>query len=299
MENLINVNKKFNGVIFKNKFFEFLDVSSNETIRTYRNGIGNFMQYLFDNGISLPNRESVVAWKTSLKETSSSSTVNTYLVAVKAFFNFLEMYGMYPNVSKYVKGYKVSATPKKNVLTQEQIKTIYNGLTDLREKALFGLLITTGMRGVEVSNAKIENLKMVNGEYVLYIKCKGHTEYDEYVKIADNIMEDLVNYIGDRTSGHIFTSTSNHNTGNGVTTLTIRRIIKAIFKRFGIDDETISLHSTRRTFACVAYNNGASIYEIQQVLHHVSITTSQRYLKQADRDNNSSEKTIANILACN
>lgn len=296
MNNLIVINQEFNGIEFVNKFFQFLDVQSKETIRTYKNGIMNFMQYLQEKNITKPNREDVVKWKVNLKETSSSSTVNTYLVAIKSLFNFLEMYGVYPNIAKYVKGYTVSDTAKKNVLTEKQIKTIYNGLTDKREKALFGLMITTGLRGIEVANAKIENIRQVNGEYVLFIKGKGHSEYDEYVKLSDNVLHDILNYVNNRIEGNIFISTSNHNQGKGITVLTVRRIVKHILKEFNIDDETISSHGLRRSFACECYNLGQSIYDIQQVLRHQSILTTQRYLKQVDRYNNNSEKLVANIL---
>lgn len=297
MNNLMTINQSFIGDTFKDKFFEFLDVASKDTIRTYKNGISNFLQYIVKYNILNPNRNTIINWKTELKANNfSSSTINTYLVAVKSFFNFLDMYGMYPNIAKFIKGYNISVLPKKNVLTQKQIIKIYNNLTDKREKALFGLLITTGLRGVEVANAKIENIRQVNGENCLFIQCKGHTEADEYVKLADNVLKDILDYIGNRKEGNIFISTSNHNKYKGITVLTVRRIIKAIFERFGIDDETISLHSTRRSFACIAYNNNQSIYDIQQVLHHKNIATTTRYLKQADRNNNHSEKIIANLL---
>ena len=73
--------------------------------------------------------------------------------------------------------------------------------------------------------AKIENIRMVDGEYCLFVKRKGHSQPDEYVKLADNILKDILDYIGDRPSGYIFISTSNKNYGEGVTVLTIRRII--------------------------------------------------------------------------
>lgn len=302
MNDLLNIDKRFNGEDFRNKFFQYLDVGSKETIKTYYNGITNFITYIYENEIEYPNREDVLMWKAELKEKTSASTVNTWLVGVKRFFKFLSLYNMYPNICEDIKGYKISQTPKKNILTEEQIKNIYEDLkndyteTGIRNKALFSLLITTGLRGVEVANAKIENIKEVNGKNCLFIRCKGHSENDEYVKLADNVMQDIREYIGDRTEGYIFISNSNHNKGQGMSTKSIRYIIKGIFRECGINDDTISLHSTRRTFACESYNLGKSIYDIQQVLHHTSILTTQRYLKQADRNNNDAEELVASIL---
>lgn len=290
----------FKWDVFLKKFFEYLDVESNETVKTYYNGIKSFISYIGLN--EQPKRDDVISWKLDLKEKTSVSTANTWLVGVKRFFKFLSLYRLYPNITEDIKGFKISQTPKKNVLTEEQIKKIYANLlkdeSDLgiRNRALFSLLITTGLRGIEVSNARIEDLKQINGENCLFIKGKGHVDYDTYVKIPKNVLNNILEYIGDRKKGYIFISNSNHNKGEKITTKTIRYVIKEIFIKNGLNDETLSLHSTRRTFSCIAYNNGANIYEIQQVLRHASVTTTQRYLREADRYKNKTEQNVENIL---
>lgn len=294
MDNLIK-NNEINIIDLKGEFISFVDVSA-KTLQTYINGIDNFSIYLSQKNIKKPTRKDIIEWRNTLIENNSCSTANTYLVGVKAFFKFLEMCNLYTDITSNVKGAKISSVPKKNVLTLEQIKNIYKSLTNDREKALFGLLITTGLRGTEVANAKIEDIKEYNGEICLFVKCKGHQEYDEYVKLPEDVLENLKKYIGNRKNGYIFISTSNKNKNGGVTTKTIRLLIKDIFRRFNINDETISLHSTRRSFACISYNLGKSIYDIQSVLHHKSIQTTARYLKQVDRNNNNTERLVANAI---
>ena len=290
----------FEGDMFLKKFFEYLDVESSETVKTYYNGIKSFISYIGSN--VYPKRDDIISWKLYLKEKASVSTANTWLVGVKRFFKFLSLYRLYPNITEDIKGFKISQTPKKNVLTEEQIKEIYaNLLKDeselgIRNKALFSLLITTGLRGTEVSNARIEDIKEINGETCLFIKGKGHVDYDTYVKVPKNVLDNILEYIGDRKKGYIFISSSNHNKGGKITTKTIRLVIKEIFTRNGLNDKTLSLHSTRRTFSCIAYNNGADIYEIQQVLRHASVVTTQRYLREADRYKNKTEQNVENIL---
>ena len=51
-------------------------------------------------------------------------------------------------------------------------KEIYNSLTDKREKCMFGLMVVTGLRANEVALAKLDNIKLYNGEVVLFVKCK-------------------------------------------------------------------------------------------------------------------------------
>lgn len=280
---------------YNEDFISYLDVDD-LTLRAYRCGINQFMQYLEDNHIKQPTRNSIIAFRDYLRENYSSCTVNSYMTSIKALFKYLELNNKYENITRDIKGAKYSTTPKKQVLSLEQTKTIYNSLTDLREKALFSLLITTGLRGIEVARARIEDIKIYNGEVVLWVQCKKHDSKDEYVKLSNQVLEDIKNYIGNRTSGYIFVSTSNNSKGNGVSTTTLRKTIKSIFKRFGLDDDSFSLHSTRRTSATIMYQNGVDIHSIQQVLHHISSNTTARYINSVTRNDNKSEYIVSNAI---
>ena len=280
---------------YNEDFISYLDVDD-LTLRAYKCGINQFMQYLEDNHIKQPTRNSIIAFRDYLRENYSSCTVNSYMTSIKALFKYLELNNKYENITRDIKGAKYSTTPKKQVLSLEQTKTIYNSLIDLREKALFSLLITTGLRGIEVARARIEDIKIYNGEVVLWVQCKKHDSKDEYVKLSNQVLEDIKNYIGNRTSGYIFVSTSNNSKGNGVSTTTLRKTIKSIFKRFGLDDDSFSLHSTRRTSATIMYQNGVDIHSIQQVLHHISSNTTARYINSVTRNDNKSEYIVSNAI---
>lgn len=276
-------------------FIKFLDVDD-KTLKAYRVGIKAFTNYLKENDIKQPTRMSVIAFRDYLRDTYTSSTVNMYMASIRALFRYLSINKLYDNITESIKGAKYTNVPKKQVLSQEKASEIYRQLNDPREKCLFSLCITTGLRGIEIARANIEDIKMHNGECVLYVQCKKHDSKDEYVKLSDKVVNDIKEYIGNRTSGSIFISKSNHNKNGGVTTKTLRLEVKNIFKRFGLDDDTFSLHSLRRSSGTIAYLNGSSIYDIQQYLHHKSINTTQRYINVATRDNNKSEINISNCI---
>lgn len=143
----------------------------------------------------------------------------------------------------------------------------------------------------------IEDIQEFNGETVLWVKCKKRISKDEYVKLADNVLNDILDYLGERKEGYIFVSTSRNNNNGGVTTKTIRVIIKDIFKRFGLDADTFSVHSIRRSAATIMYQAGKDIYSIQQVLHHVSSQTTTRYINAVTRNQNNSENLVASLIA--
>lgn len=280
---------------YEESFIDYLDVDD-LTLKAYRVGINALMQYLKENAIKTPTRDDIIAFRDMLRSSYSSNTVNTYMIAVRALFKYLEIHNLYQNICVDIKGAKYDTTPKKEVLSLSQMQTIYNNLTDKKERALFGLMITTGLRVCEISTALIEDIRIYNNENVLFVLGKKRDSKCEYVKLSSQVLKDLEDYIGNRTSGYIFTSTSNNNNGGGVTTTSLRRYIKDIFKRFGLDKDTLSCHSLRRSFAVVSYETGSSIYDIQQVLHHASINTTTRYLKQVDRDKNRTEYNVANAI---
>ena len=280
---------------FEESFIDYLDVDE-KTLKVYRNGINCFNNYLQENGVKNPNRDNVIGFRNMLRETYSSNTVNAYMISVRALFKYLEIHGLYKNIAVDVKGAKYDTTPKKEVLSLEQMQTIYNDLGDLRERALFGLMISTGLRVCEIATANIEDIKMYNNEIVLFVLGKKRDSKNEYVKLSNQVINDLQDYIGNRTDGSIFISTSNENYGLGLSTVSLRKIIKNIFKRYGLDKDTLSCHSLRRSFAVVSYETGNSIYDIQQVLRHQSINTTTRYLKQVNRDNNKTEYNVANAI---
>ena len=281
--------------LYEESFFDYID-ADDKTIKAYMVGIKAFNSFLQENNINNPTREDVISFRNMLREKYSSNTCNTYMIAVRALFKYLSIHGLYENIAVDLKGARYDTTPKKEVLSLEQVKEIYSNLTDLRERCLFGLMVTTGLRVCEISTALIEDIKKYNNEIVLFILGKKRDSKNEYVKLSEQVIEDIKAYIGDRTTGNIFVSTSHNNTNGGMTTTALRVIIKNIFKRFGLDKDTLSCHSLRRTFAVMSYETGSSIYDIQQVLHHASINTTNRYLKQVDRDKNKTEYNVANAI---
>lgn len=295
MKNLIIERSSLDLFKEQETFIDYLDVS-NGTLATYKEGIKAFLEYLAVKNIKCPTRNDLRAFREELKGKLSVYTINSYLTSIRRFFGYLEQNGIYEDITSDIKGVKISKIPKKQVLTLEQTKEIYNSLTNLREKCLFSLFVSTGMRAIEVSRALIEDIKVHNGEFVLFFQGKMREDKNEYVKLSDQTLQDILNYIGDRKSGNIFVSTSNHNKGNGVTTKTLRLEIKNIFKRFNLDYDTFSCHSLRRTFATIAYNGGADIYEIKEVLRHRSVSTTQRYISQTARDNNKTECNVSNLI---
>lgn len=276
-------------------FITYLDVND-ETLRCYKEGIKKFFEYLKNIEVKYPTRNDIRNFREYLADEYSIYTANSYLTALRRFFGYLEDNNLYENITKSIKSLKTANVPIKQTLSVEECRKIYNNLTDKREKLIFSLAITTGLRANEIALAKIENIKLYNGEVVLFVKCKKRDDESEYVKLSDEVLKDINNYIENRTNGYIFISTSPNNFGGGLTNVSIRSIVKGIFRRFGYDERGFSCHSLRRSMATISYLNGSDIYEIKQVLHHNSIATTQRYINSITRNENKTEEKISKVL---
>lgn len=276
-------------------FITYLDVNE-ETLRCYKEGIKKFLGYLKNIDVNYPTRNEIRSFREYLAKEHSIYTVNGYLTALRRFFAYLEDNRLYENITKSVKSLKTSNVPVRQTLSEEECKRIYKSLIDPREKCIISLALSTGLRANEIALAKIENIKMYNGEVVLFVKCKKRDDESEYVKLSEEVLNDIYNYIGHRTSGYIFVSTSRNNTGGGMTNTSIRSIVKDIFRRFGYDEKGFSCHSLRKSMATISYLNGSDIHEIKQVLHHHSIVTTQRYINSITRNQNQTELKTSKIL---
>lgn len=276
-------------------FLTFLDIDI-LSLRAYKTGIENFINYLKTNNIKQPTRLDFRSYRESLREVKSSNTINSYLTSVRALFKYLSANNIYEDITTNIKNVKTASVPKCQVLDKEIIQKLYNNAHDKRERALIGLFITTGLRANEVAMAKIENIKVYNGEVVLFVKCKKRDDESEYVKLSPRVLEDIKSYIEHRTNGYIFVSTSNNNNGEGMTSKSIRQIVKKILKDNNIDEDYISCHTLRRSFATISYESGADLREIKDVLHQRSISTTQRYINQSVRDNNKLEHRISSLI---
>ena len=286
---------EINLIELQKDFIDYIDVSD-LTIHLYKDAIKCFIDYINGKGIKNPTRDDLKAFREEMKESKSTNTINSYLSALRVFFNYLEQRNIYVNITRDIKNVKTNKIPKKQVLTLQQTKNMYECLIDAREKAIFSLAITTGLRASEIANAKLENIKLFNDDVVLFVKTKMRDDESEYVKLSKQVLNDIKNYVGNRNSGNIFVSSSNNNNGGGLTSTSIRNIVKTIFRRFGFDDDGFSTHSLRRTCATLMYENGISIFDIKQVLHHKSLNTTQIYLNQATRDGNKSEELLSDLL---
>lgn len=286
-------------------FTNYLDVKP-ATVRNYTKSINIFFQFLYDEGINAPIRDDVIAFREQLREEGKkASTIQNYIIGVRQFFKYLEGKGYYKNIAKDVKGVKVSREHKKDYLTAEQVNHVLSKMnrenaTDKRNYAIFVLMVTSGLRTIEVSRANVEDMRTAGGATVLYIQGKGRDDKAEYVKVAGVVEQAIREYLATRSDVRpedpLFTSASNNSAGNALTTRSISGIIKTALRNANLARDRLTAHSLRHTTATLNLLAGGSLEETQQTLRHANIATTMIYNHALERASNNSEERVAGAI---
>lgn len=274
------------------------------TVRTYRTALSSFFSWMSSSGINTPMREDIIAWKESIKRNGSLGTAQTYLAAVKLFFKWMSQQGIYPDVASSVKGVRVGRFPKKDFLEPEQVLAVLNKAKDgncaLRDYAMVFLMVTCGLRVSEVAKADVGDLRYVGGNPVLYVYGKGRDGKTDSVNVPKKVADTIYKYLATRGTlegnSPLFASVSKNNSNGRLTSRSISRIVKMLFRMSGFDSDRITAHSLRHTAVTISLEAGMSLQQVQQFARHSLIVTTQIYAHNLDRLHNPCSNKIANLL---
>lgn len=286
-------------------FVNYLD-SSPKTVETYKKALKQFFNYIYLYGITQPSREDIIAYRDELKASGHKpTTIQNYITACKIFFSWTEQQGLYPNIADHVKGAKLDRDHKKDYLTSRQVKSILENIDrsteqGQRDYAILLLMVTGGLRTIEVSRANIGDIRNAGDNTVLYIQGKGHEEKTDYIKLSAPAEQAIRAYLNNRKEANeaepLFTSTSNNNKGERMTTRSISGIVKAKLVNAGYDSSRLTAHSLRHTAVTLSLLAGKDIAEVQQFARHANITTTMIYNHALDKAKNGCSDAITNAI---
>ena len=287
------------------RFVSFIDAKP-KTIQTYTRALRQMFRYFSDNGISQPQREDIISYRESLKASGHKpTTIQNYITAAHLFFSWTEQEHIYPNVAERVKGAKIDREHKKDYLTSRQAKTV---LTDidrstpqgLRDYAIIALMMTGGLRTIEVVNADVGDIRTIGDDTVLFIQGKGRDEKTEYVKLSPQVEAAIRDYLKTRgeipSSAPLFASMSNNSKGQRMTTRSVSGIAKACMVEAGYSSSRLTAHSLRHTAVTLSLLAGRPLEEVQQFARHANIATTMIYNHALDKAKNGCSQAVANAI---
>ena len=278
-------------------FLEFLQQEykySNNTTAAYRNDLNQFKKFIHGGQFTINSwndvtPEIVDAYVEYMKEQPyASSSVARKVAAVKSFFNYLHANNVVSeNPTTNVDSPKVKKRLPKTLSSEDVEKLLTAPMQkrtpkNLRDMALLNMLYSTGMRVTEVVSLQLDDVNM--DEMVLYCSTKDEQSrelpFDDTTKeILDAYLNDGRPYlVKDKEETALFL---NHR-GQQLTRQGLWLIIKAYAKQANLSTE-VTPHTLRHSFAAHKLNSGSDLQEVQKLLGHANISTTQIYT-QLDED---------------
>ena len=273
-----------------NQFISYIEVERNysqNTTTSYRADLLDFRQFLLSIGDSLPPIEeidhlTIRGYLANLQDRQlSRSTVLRRLSSLRSFFRYLCR-----RRHLDVDPTEALATPKvqrklPDFLELSEVESLLSvpdttTIIGLRDQAILELLYSTGMRVSELLSLDLSDIERQNA----VVKVQGKGKKERILPIGKIALAALDDYLARRHelgAGEAYQAMFISQRGSRIPDAkSIGRRIKKYAAAAGIQKK-ITPHTLRHTFATHMLNAGADLRSVQELLGHVSLSTTQIY----------------------
>lgn len=200
------------------------------------------------------------------------------LCGIRSFFNYLMLVdAIQTSPTQFID------TPKfgrrlPDVLTVGEIDRIIavvdtSTVKGLRDSAMLEVLYSCGLRVSELTALRIGDLFFGEG----YIRVTGKGEKQRLVPIGAVARDRIQRYLEERPKAHEKAATLFlNNRGGALTRVMVFTILRDAVRRAGTGKQ-VSPHTLRHSFATHLLEGGASIRQVQELLGHENIVTTEIY----------------------
>ncbi|RAP36158.1 tyrosine recombinase XerD [Candidatus Marinamargulisbacteria bacterium SCGC AAA071-K20] len=210
----------------------------------------------------------------------SESTVQRKYSSVREYLNYLYLEGHLSNPPKLsLRGLKSSRRLPK-LLSVNSINTMVKQSTDtdpnhFRNNAIIELIYSSGMRVSELTSLSLAKY----GVDIHMIEVVGKGAKERYVPVSATAKNWIDAYLNNERPGLSVKSKSSalflNNRGTSISRQQVFNIIKTRGQKAGLPQ--VSPHQLRHSFASHLLSGGADLRDIQQLLGHSNILTTQVY----------------------
>ena len=264
-------------------------LSSPASRRVYEYAIEQFTAWYCSEPRLAFNRIVVVRYRMHMESRGlAASTINQHLAAVRRLAHEAADSGLLsPELAagiSRVKGAKQLGFRSGNWLTAEQSSSVLkqangNSLRAQRDYAMLARLFGCGFRRSELVGLRLDNPQMRQGHWAVVdlIGKGGHIRtvpVPGWVKVA---LDDWTEAAG-VTQGRIFRAVARNGKvwGKGISQNVVWYVVKTCCEKAGL--QHIAPHDLRRTCAKLCHTSGGELEQIQFLLGHASVQTTERYL---------------------
>lgn len=270
-----------------NKFIDYLKYQKNYSIYTcnnYKKDLKEYNNFIVSNKLNYKNlsyEDATKYLKFLNEEKNAKSSISRKLSSIRSFYKFLVLNNI---TDKNI--FLIVSSPKKDkkipkFINYSDINEIFNvpninTSSGQRERLILEILYGSGVRVSELVNIKLKDINLNNKSILIY--GKGSKErivsFGDYAyeMILKYINEGRVNLLGNIKSDYLIVGKNKEN----LTTRRIEQIIDKIIEKTSIK-LNITPHVFRHTFATHLLDNGCDLLAVQELLGHVSLSSTEIY----------------------
>ncbi|MFO0901604.1 MAG: site-specific tyrosine recombinase XerD [Pirellulales bacterium] len=274
-----------NGSPWSDAFIEYLRTEchlSDNTVAAYRRDMRRFRKWLADRpiaGLTIRELSDYVGWLHDQKLAPAS--IARHIASLRMFFRYLQLEGLLKDNLAELLGSQKLWERVPEVLTASHINRFLVAPTGgdphwRRDRALLELMYATGCRASEVSHLKLRDVHLQEG----YCVCHGKGNKQRVTPLGKMAVEAVRAYLAEERPGlnargdaeWLFLSRS----GRRMRREAIWELVKKYALRADIPISTHP-HTLRHSFATHVLAGGADLRQVQEMLGHSSIATTQIY----------------------
>lgn len=250
------------------------------TIDFYQKDLNQFILYVGDVDIDELKNDAVLSYISSLSKNYKKASINRKISVIKGLIKY--------GKNTYQMKYTLSDLPKVKqdrklpvYLTQKEIDSLLsipNKESDvgLLDYTMISIAYHLGLRVSELVNLRYDMIYFTGR----YCKITGKRNKERVLPFNDDVITDLQlykslyrdKYINDDKDLLVFV----HKDGKPISRQYFFLKLKEYAKKANINKE-ISPHTLRHTYATILLNNGAHLKQVQMLLGHSNIATTEIY----------------------
>lgn len=273
----------------KESFLQFLQIEkrySLHTVRSYRNDLDQFANFLSDNemlsDVNDITSHQIRAWIVYLIDNGISPvTVHRKISCLRRFYNYLRKEGIVKTdpLEKIVLPKQKKKLPV--FVEEEALDRLFdsvnfgNDFSGLRNRTIIEMLYMTGIRRAELTEIRYEDVSLSDAT----VRVTGKRNKQRIIPLSQLFVTRLREYVGARnkivsdTAGSWFFITDK---GNKLYDKYVYNIVKAYLSMVTTIEKK-SPHVLRHTFATHMLNRGADLNAIKEFLGHANLSATQIY----------------------
>lgn len=248
-----------------------LEGCSEKTLKFYEFNIKKLFSYVDKNVIEITTqdlRDYLIKYKEERQV--SNVTLDNMRCVLQSFFNYLYDEGlMEKNPTGALKKIK-SDQIIKNPFTEEELEILRENCRDIREKAIFEVLYSSGMRVGELTLLNIKDIDFINNKAIIF--GKGAKEREAYFTVKARIL--IQDYLKTRKDDNEALFVGMRAPHKRLQISAYQKILHDLGERAGIHCHP---HKFRRTCATALLNKGMPVEEISKLLGHTKLETTMGY----------------------